>query len=107
LATSKETKQSKGWNEEKRIQGLRVVEPSVNQTRGVTPWIRVGKTVIGLRYIENTNGCRLWLATALMLVNYGKTSTGRNSRRIYSDYRKECSKQFRLATSVKLGHFKN
>lgn len=44
----------------------------VNQTRGVTPYIRVGQSVIGLRYIENINGCRLWLATVLVLVNYGK-----------------------------------
>jgi hypothetical protein len=79
----------------------------VKQTRGVTPYIRVGQSVIGLRYIENINGCRLWLATALVLVNYGKNLTGRNSRRTYSDYRKECLKQFKLATSEKLGHFKN
>ena len=45
------------------MQGLRAVELLVNQTRGVIPCIRVGQSVIGLRYIENTNRCRLWLDT--------------------------------------------
>jgi hypothetical protein len=79
----------------------------VNQTRGVSPYIRVGCGVIAARYIEYTIRSRLWLATALMLVNYGKTSTGRNFRRVCCDYKDACIKQFKLATSAKLGHSKN
>jgi hypothetical protein len=30
----------------------------VSQTRGIIPQMRVGQTVIGLRYLEHTNGCR-------------------------------------------------
>jgi hypothetical protein len=89
------------------MQGLRAVEPLVNQTRGAIPYIRVGFGVIAERYIENTTWSRLWLATASMLVNFGKTSTGRNSRRTYFDCKNECSKQFKWAISAKLGHSRN
>lgn len=50
----------------------------VDQTSGLTPQIRVGQGVIALRYSEYTNWSRLWLDTALMLVNFGRNYLGRN-----------------------------
>jgi hypothetical protein len=52
-------------------------------------------------------GVRAWLGTVNRLVNLGRIYPGRNFGKIYSAYKDDYLKQFKLETSGKRGHFKN